>query len=103
MANTFYTIYLHTVFAVKYREALIPVGLQDEFFRVVGGIINEKGGESSIKIHAAYLRLWKASASRSSSPTTSYTQPGRVGKPTAPGLRYLRGVGKPTTLSVYIP
>ncbi len=28
MANTYYTIYLHTVFAVKYREALIPVGLQ---------------------------------------------------------------------------
>ncbi|MCC8175722.1 MAG: transposase [Bacteroidales bacterium] len=43
MANTYYTIYLHTVFAVKYREALIPVGLQEDFFRVIGGIINEKG------------------------------------------------------------
>ncbi|MDP9077605.1 MAG: IS200/IS605 family transposase [Bacteroidota bacterium] len=41
MANTYHQIYLQTVFAVKYREAVIKKDWQPQLFAVIGNLINE--------------------------------------------------------------
>ncbi|HKB45345.1 MAG TPA: IS200/IS605 family transposase [Chitinophagaceae bacterium] len=41
MANTYHQIYLQTVFAVKYRKAVIDKKWKDKIFGVIGNLINE--------------------------------------------------------------
>jgi putative transposase len=41
MANTYHQIYLQTVFAVKYRMAIIDKSWKDDLFAVLGSLINE--------------------------------------------------------------
>jgi putative transposase len=41
MANTYHQIYLQTVFAVKYREAVIEKDWKNKLFAVIGNLINE--------------------------------------------------------------
>ena len=42
MANTYHQIYLQTVFAVKYRNAVIDIEWKDQLCAVIGNLINEK-------------------------------------------------------------
>jgi putative transposase len=41
MANTYHQIYLQTVFAVKYRNAVIDKSWKERLFAVIGNLINE--------------------------------------------------------------
>ncbi len=41
MANTYHQIYLQTVFAVKYRNAVIDKKWRSQLFGVIGNLINE--------------------------------------------------------------
>ena len=41
MANTYHQIYLQTVFAVKYRDAVITKAWKEKLFAVIGNLINE--------------------------------------------------------------
>lgn len=41
MANTYSSFFVQTVFAVKYRNALIQKEWKDEFFTIIGNLINE--------------------------------------------------------------
>ena len=41
MANTYHQIYLQTVFAVKYRKAVINKLWKEKLFAVIGNLINE--------------------------------------------------------------
>jgi REP element-mobilizing transposase RayT len=41
MANTYHQIYLQTVFAVKYRNAVIDRSWKSQLFGVIGNLINE--------------------------------------------------------------
>src|ERR1700761_3014611 len=41
MANTYHQIYLQTIFAVKYRAAVIEKNWQSQLFGVIGNLINE--------------------------------------------------------------
>lgn len=41
MANTYHQIYLQTVFAVKYRNAVIENDWKHQLFAVIGNLINE--------------------------------------------------------------
>ena len=41
MANTYHQIYVQTVFAVKYREAVIDTKWKNNLFGVIGNLINE--------------------------------------------------------------
>ncbi len=41
MANTYHQIYLQTIFAVKYREAVIEKDWQSQLFGVIGNLIND--------------------------------------------------------------
>ena len=41
MANTYHQIYLQTVFAVKYRKAVINKTWKEKLFAVIGNLINE--------------------------------------------------------------
>jgi REP element-mobilizing transposase RayT len=41
MANTYHQIYLQTVFAVKYREAVIEKSWRSQLLGVIGSLINE--------------------------------------------------------------
>ena len=41
MANTYHQIYLQTVFAVKYRRAVIHKSWKEKLFGVIGNLINE--------------------------------------------------------------
>jgi len=41
MANTYHQIYLQTVFAVKYRQAMIKKEWEKNLFGVIGNLINE--------------------------------------------------------------
>ncbi len=45
MANTYYQIYLHFVFAVKYRKAVIQKDWKYALYGVIGNLINENGGK----------------------------------------------------------
>jgi putative transposase len=46
MANTYHQMYVQTVFAVKYNEAVIGANWKDELFKVIGNLINEAGCKS---------------------------------------------------------
>jgi putative transposase len=48
MANTYHQIYLQTVFAVKYRNALIKNPWKKRLFAVMGNLINEAGSKTII-------------------------------------------------------
>lgn len=48
MANTYHQIYKQTVFAVKYRKAIIDKTWQSELFGVIGNLINETGCKTII-------------------------------------------------------
>ncbi|MFI5140194.1 MAG: IS200/IS605 family transposase [Sphingobacteriales bacterium] len=41
MANTYHQIYLQTIFAVKYRKAVIEKEWKNQLFAVIGNLINE--------------------------------------------------------------
>ncbi|MCW3088997.1 MAG: Transposase family [Ferruginibacter sp.] len=41
MANTYHQIYLQTIFAVKYRRAVIDKAWKSTLFAVLGNLINE--------------------------------------------------------------
>ena len=41
MANTYHQIYLQTVFAVKYRLAIIDTSWRNQLYGVIGNLINE--------------------------------------------------------------
>jgi putative transposase len=41
MANTYHQIYLQTVFAVKYRNAVLDKSWRSQLFGVIGNLINE--------------------------------------------------------------
>ncbi|MBS1621187.1 MAG: IS200/IS605 family transposase [Bacteroidetes bacterium] len=41
MANTYHQIYLQTVFAVKYRQAIIAKEWKNQLLSVIGNLINE--------------------------------------------------------------
>jgi putative transposase len=41
MANTYHQIYLQTVFAVKYRNAVLAKSWRSQLFGVIGNLINE--------------------------------------------------------------
>ena len=41
MANTYHQIYLQTIFAVKYRNAVIDKSWKEQLFGVIGNLINE--------------------------------------------------------------
>lgn len=43
MANTFSQVYLHIIFAVKGREAFLPVFIRPRIHRYIGGIIRDCG------------------------------------------------------------
>ena len=48
MANTYHQIYLQTVFAVKYREAVIDKAWKSQLLGVIGNLINETGCKNII-------------------------------------------------------
>ena len=48
MANTYHQIYLQTVFAVKYRRAVIDRSWKQKLFAVIGNLINEAGCKTII-------------------------------------------------------
>lgn len=48
MANTYHQIYLQTVFAVKYRAAVMHKDWRSELFTVMGNLINETGCKTLI-------------------------------------------------------
>jgi putative transposase len=48
MANTYHQIYIQTVFAVKYRKAMIDKTWQNDLFGVIGNLINETGCKTII-------------------------------------------------------
>ena len=48
MANTYHQIYLQTVFAVKYRNAIIKKDLQPQLFAVIGNLIKDANCETII-------------------------------------------------------
>lgn len=43
MPNTYTQLYIHTVFAVKYRHSLIQPHFQKQLFAVIGNLLNETG------------------------------------------------------------
>ncbi len=48
MANTYHQIYLHSIFAVKYREAVIDKSWKPLILGVIGNLINETGCKTII-------------------------------------------------------
>ena len=48
MPNTYVKMYVQTVFAVKYRQALIKNDFKKELFAVIGNLINETGCKTII-------------------------------------------------------
>ncbi len=48
MANTYHQIYLHLVFAVKYRNAVISKKWSHSLYGVIGNLINETGCKTFI-------------------------------------------------------
>jgi len=48
MANTYHQIYLQTVFAVKYRKAMISNLWKDQLFAVIGNLVNESNAKTII-------------------------------------------------------
>ncbi|WP_254560702.1 IS200/IS605 family transposase [Dyadobacter diqingensis] len=48
MANTYHQMYIQTVFAVNYREAIIQSVWKKDLFSVIGNLINETGCKTLI-------------------------------------------------------
>jgi putative transposase len=48
MANTYHQIYIQTVFAVKYRAAVIDNKWKNDLFAVIGNLINDTGCKTII-------------------------------------------------------
>ena len=48
MANTYHPIYLQTVFAVKYRNAVLAKAWRSQLFGVIGNLINEANSKTII-------------------------------------------------------
>ena len=48
MANTYHQIYLQTVFAVKYRQAVITKNWKSTLLGVIGNLINENNCKTII-------------------------------------------------------
>ena len=48
MANTYHQIYIQTVFAVKYRQAMLDKEWRSDIFAVIGNLINETGCKTII-------------------------------------------------------
>lgn len=48
MANTYHQIYLQTVFAVKYRKAVLDKAWRTKLQGVIGSLINETGCKTII-------------------------------------------------------
>jgi REP element-mobilizing transposase RayT len=48
MANTYHQVYIQTVFAVKYRAAVIDHKWKSTLFSVIGNLINEAGCQTII-------------------------------------------------------
>jgi REP element-mobilizing transposase RayT len=48
MANTYHQVYIQTVFAVKYREAVIDKSWRPTILGVIGNLINETGCKTII-------------------------------------------------------
>lgn len=48
MANTYHQIYIHAVFSVKHRSALIEKSWSSKLFAVIGNLINESGSKTMI-------------------------------------------------------
>lgn len=48
MANTYHQVYVHFVFAVKYREAIIEKSWRQTLQGVIGNLINETGCKTII-------------------------------------------------------
>jgi putative transposase len=48
MANTYHQVYIQTVFAVKFREAIIDKSWKPELLAVIGNLINENDCKSFI-------------------------------------------------------
>jgi putative transposase len=48
MANTYHQIYLQTVFAVKYRKAMLDKAWRSTVWGVIGNLINETGCKTLI-------------------------------------------------------
>lgn len=48
MANTYHQIYIHAVFAVKYRDAVINSAWKADLMAVIGNLINETGCKTII-------------------------------------------------------
>ncbi|HLU93016.1 MAG TPA: IS200/IS605 family transposase [Membranihabitans sp.] len=46
MANVYSKVYLHTIFAVKYRQALLDQKWRQDLFSYMSGIINNRGNYS---------------------------------------------------------
>jgi len=48
MANTYHQVYIQTVFAVKYRRAMLDQEWRSDIFAVIGNLINETGCKTII-------------------------------------------------------
>lgn len=48
MANTYHQIYVQTVFAVKYRNAIIAKEWKSQLLGVIGNLINDTGCKTII-------------------------------------------------------
>ncbi|MBK9257851.1 MAG: IS200/IS605 family transposase [Saprospiraceae bacterium] len=48
MANTYHQVYLQTVFAVKYRNAVLDKNWRHNLFAVIGNLINETNSKTII-------------------------------------------------------
>ena len=48
MANTYHKIYIHTIFAVKFRRGLIQPEWKERLYPVIGNLIKESGGKPII-------------------------------------------------------
>ncbi len=48
MANTYHQIYIHIIFAVKYRKAVLNKDCRSEVFAVIAKFINDTGCQSLI-------------------------------------------------------
>jgi len=48
MANTYHQIYIQTVFAVKYRQAMLDAEWRSHILAVIGNLINETGCKTII-------------------------------------------------------
>ena len=60
MANTYHQIYLQTVFAVKYRAAVIERDWQSQLFGVIGNLINEANCKTIIILSISTLKPTKS-------------------------------------------